>query len=200
MRELASRLSRSFALTSFTHEEIPYCDGFDSSSLPFQQHYLIARTEPTHNRPQRKHPAHGILYVEGQPTIIFDTVCTKDRKPWLANCEVHQLLREVWTDASAWLVGRYMIMPDHIHMFAALTKDEIEFKNWAKYCNSQFSKRYKNRNCRWQADDWDTRMRSGRQYEEKWDYVRFNAVRHKLVTRPEDWPYQGVMNELRWEE
>ena len=165
-------------------------------------HYLAAMTEPTqsHNRPQRKHPAHGILFVEGQPTIVFDTVCTKDRKPWLANTEVHQLLREVWNDASAWLVGRYMIMPDHIHLFAALAKEEVDFKNWVRFWKSRFSKRYNMLNCRWQTDDWDTRMRNVRQYEEKWDYVRFNAVRHNLVNRPEDWPYQGVINELRWEE
>jgi putative transposase len=150
--------------------------------------------------PQRKHPAHGVLYVEGQPTIIFDTICTKDRNPWLANEEVHQCLREVWTDASAWLVGRYIIMPDHIHMFAALTKDEIEYENWVKYWKSQFTKRHKVAAHRWQVDNWDTRMRTGRQYEDKWEYVRFNAVRHNLVQRPEDWPYQGVLNELRWEQ
>ena len=45
--------------------------------------------------PNRKHPTHGVLYVDGQPTIIFDTVCTKDRKQWLACDEVHDLLREV---------------------------------------------------------------------------------------------------------
>ena len=157
-------------------------------------------TESNPDFPQRKHPAHGVLYVEGQPTIIFDTVCTKDRKPWLANDEVHQLLRDVWADASAWLVGRYIIMPDHIHMFAGATATEIEFKNWVKYWKSQFTKRHKVKDHRWQTDDWDTRMRTGRQYEEKWEYVRFNAVRHKLTERPEDWPFQGVLNELRWEQ
>jgi putative transposase len=92
-----------------------------------------------------------------------------------------------------------MIMPDHIHMFAAATAMEIDFKNWVKYWKSQFTKQHKISDHRWQTDDWDTRMRTAQQYEEKWDYVRFNAVRHKLVDRPEDWPYQGVLNELRWE-
>ncbi len=150
--------------------------------------------------PQRKHPADGILYVDGQPTIVFHTVCTKDRKPWLASDDVHHLLREVWTDASAWLVGRYMIMPDHIHLFAAMTKDEIDFKKRVTYWKSQFTKRHKINGHRWQTDDWDTRMRTGRQYEEKWDYVHMNPIRHKLVERPDDWPFQGVLNELRWEE
>ena len=150
--------------------------------------------------PHRKHPAHGILYVDGQPAIIFDTVCTKGRASWLANDEVHQLLREVWSEAVAWLVGRYIILPDHIHMFAAATIIDIDFKNWVQYWKSQFTKRHKVPDHRCQTDDWDTRMRTPQQYEEKWEYVRFNAVRHKLVTRPEDWPYQGVIHELRWDQ
>ena len=147
----------------------------------------------------RKHPAHGVLYVAGKPTIVFDTVCTKDRKPWLANDDVHRLLCEVWVDASMWLVGRYIIMPDHIHLFAAMTAHEIEFRNWVRYWKSNFTRRLKVADFRWQTADWDTRMRTPEQYEEKWDYVRFNAVRHKLVERPEDWPYQGVLNDIRWD-
>ena len=150
-------------------------------------------------RPERKHPADGVLYVDGQPTIVFDTVCIKDRRPWLANAEVHELLRQVWTDASAWAVGRYIIMPDHIHLFAGATANAVEFKNWVKYWKSQFSKQHKTEGHRWQTDDWDTRMRSVEQYEQKWHYVRFNPVRHKLVERSEDWPFQGILHELRWD-
>ena len=149
--------------------------------------------------PQRKHPADGVLYVAGQPTIVYDTVCTKDRKRWLANDNVHQLLREVWLAAKFWLVGRYIIMPDHIHLFAAMTANEIEYANWVIYWKSQFSKRHKDPNHRWQTDDWDTRMRTSRQYEEKWEYVRHNAKRHGLVAHAEDWPYQGVLHDIRWD-
>jgi hypothetical protein len=35
-------------------------------------------------------------------------------------------------------------------------------------------------------------------YDEKWEYVRSNPVRHSYVTDPADWPYQGELNELRW--
>jgi len=82
-------------------------------------------TPEKNDPPKRKHPAHGVLFVEGQPTIIFDTVCTKDRGTWLANDAVHNLLREVWLEADAWWMGRYLIMPDHIHFFAAATESTI---------------------------------------------------------------------------
>jgi putative transposase len=50
----------------------------------------------------------------------------------------------------------------------------------------------------WQRHFWDTQLRRGESYEEKWQYVRENPVRAGLVTDTHDWPYQGVLNELRW--
>jgi hypothetical protein len=35
-------------------------------------------------------------------------------------------------------------------------------------------------------------------YHEKWEYVRQNPVRKGFVPSPDDWPYQGILNELRW--
>jgi len=69
--------------------------------------------------PSRRHPIHGVITDGHEPIIIFLTVCTKDRQSWLASPGVHDLLRDMWANASAWFVGRYVIMPDHIHLFAA---------------------------------------------------------------------------------
>jgi len=51
---------------------------------------------------------------------------------------------------------------------------------------------------RWQSDCWDTQIRSGEHYHEKWDYVRLNPVRRNLVSTPEDWPWQGVLGTIEW--
>ncbi len=108
----------------------------------------------------RKQPVHGVLIIPNRPTIVFLTVCTKDRQPWLATPEVYDLLRLVWTDATAWLVGKYIIMPDHIHLFAAPGQMEIPFDNWVRYWKSQFGKRHRNPAHRWQTDHWDRRLRT----------------------------------------
>jgi hypothetical protein len=50
----------------------------------------------------------------------------------------------------------------------------------------------------WQRHHWDRQLRFGESYGEKWEYVRNNPVRHGFVTKAEDWPYQGELNELRW--
>jgi REP element-mobilizing transposase RayT len=138
--------------------------------------------------------------VEGEATIVFVTVCTKNRGRWLATHELHQLLRQVWTEASAWRTGRYILLPDHLHLFASPGEPEgISLENWIKYWESQFRKKHKQPQFKFQTDHWDTRLRSNESYEEKWEYVRNNAVRHGLVQRAEDWPFHGEIFELRWD-
>jgi putative transposase len=166
-----------------------YCEAFAAMS----------HEQNTNSLPQRKHPAHDILVVDGEPTIIFDTVCTKDRVAWLANETVQQLLREVWLNSVEWLVGRYVIMPNHIHLFAAASGGStVAHDPWVTYWKSQFTKRHRVSAHRWQTDCWDTRIRSPSAFEEKWEYVRNNPVRAGLVARAEDWPFQGLIFDYTW--
>ena len=50
----------------------------------------------------------------------------------------------------------------------------------------------------WQREFWDRQLRRVESYEEKWQYVRNNPVRHGFVSRAEDWPYQGELDVLEW--
>jgi putative transposase len=145
-----------------------------------------------------KHPAHGILLMEGQPTVIFDTICTRHKMNWLANSEVHQQLIETWTKADLWLVGRYVIMPNHIHLFAWATENANEYENWVRYWKSFFTKLHKVAAHRWQTDHWDTRIRNAAALEEKWNYIKQNPQRDGLVSNENDWPFQGEVFQLRW--
>src|SRR5882724_4689803 len=68
----------------------------------------------------RQTPAAGAHIFLGQPNIFFVTVNAKDRIPWVADATVQNSLAELWTkDATAWLVGYYLLMPDHLHFFCA---------------------------------------------------------------------------------
>lgn len=84
-------------------------------------------------------------------------------------------------------------------MFAAPGGLEITFDNWVRYWKSQFRKRHPDQSLRWQTDHWDTRLRSGEGYDQKWEYVVNNPVRHGLVGCAEQWPYRGELHELRWD-
>jgi REP element-mobilizing transposase RayT len=91
-------------------------------------------------------------------------------------------------------------MPDHLHLFAAPGARELPFDNWVRFWKSQFTKRSGHTAWAWQIDHWDTRLRHDESYENKWLYVKNNPVRAGLVSICENWPFQGALNHLLWEE
>jgi putative transposase len=149
------------------------------------------------DHPNRRKPSDGDYYLD-RGYIVFVTVCTRQRRPWLADPKIHALLRETWEQASAWLVGRYVILTDHVHLFASPGDGGIEIEPWMTYWKSRFAMKNLDNTCKWQSRAWHSRLRTGESYSAKWNYVRNNPVRHGLVLRAEDWPYQGEISELSW--
>ena len=138
----------------------------------------------------------AIEYVDGQPTIVFDTLCTKLRERVLACDEFHDVFRSVAAEANAWALGRYVIMPDHVHFFAADVGSDVPYERWVTYLKSRITKELGARRgggggaidgesaarreprppgkppaFRWLTDHWDTRVRNCAAYETQWQYV-----------------------------
>ena len=140
--------------------------------------------------PRRKFPAHGVRENPGGPAIVMITACTRNRNPWLAHPDVHSTLVKIWRTCSEWQVGRYVLMPDHLHLFAGMTSPGADLEKWMRSWKALHS-RITGRPGAWQAGHWDTRVRSPESYQERWEYVRRNPVRQQLVSTPDEWPYQG---------
>ena len=149
--------------------------------------------------PVRSRPVHHPVLESGQRSVIvFLTICTANRRPILATAAMHAHLHQSWLKAMNWLVGRYVIMPDHIHLFCAPGTNPTEsLKSWVAYWK-RLAALASGSSSFWQRNFWDTQLRHHESYAAKWDYVRQNPVRAGLVTRPEDWPWQGELNVLRW--
>ena len=150
----------------------------------------------------RKHPARSaVVQRHNEPIIILLTVCTKDRKRILAAADSAEAIVRAWNAACSWRVGRYIIMPDHVHLFcgpADLTPEPLN--QWVRYWKNLASRVWPRPHEQpiWQRDFWDTQLRRSETYNAKWLYVLDNAVRAKLVARAEAWPFQGELNVLRW--
>jgi REP element-mobilizing transposase RayT len=73
-------------------------------------------------------------------------------------------------------------------------------KKWISYWRNLATKGWPNRDQIpiWQREFWDRQLRRQESYAAKWDYVKNNAVRHGLVAKAQDWPYQGELNPLAW--
>ena len=150
--------------------------------------------------PKRCHPAHpSPLQKHNCPVIIFLTVCLNPRLNILNNTEAHEALRAAWKQAGEWVVGYYLIMPDHIHLFCSPTNIEnTNFRKWVTFWKRLVSKKYPAVSGMWQNDCWDTQMRSGEHWIQKAEYVRNNPIRYGLVKDSKEWPYQGAISELWW--
>ncbi len=152
----------------------------------------VGRTRPIHFAPR--------LTYGREPVIIFVTVCTAKRRKILASDQAHDAIVAAWGAATAWLVGRYVIMPDHMHFFCAPNECEAPvLERWTRYWKSLATRSLSMvAGQLWQRDHWDRQLRRGESYDEKWDYVCANPVRHGLVAQAKEWPYQGEIHVLRW--
>jgi putative transposase len=128
--------------------------------------------------------------------LYFVTFCTHSRRPYLACDEVHAAFvaysERAHRDFNI-AVGRYVIMPDHVHVFVRgsqvfrLGPSVGRLKQaLAKAAGLSRAKRQL-----WEEGFFDRVLRNDESYAQKWNYVRENPVRAGLVKSVEDWPYQG---------
>ena len=97
-------------------------------------------------------------------------------------------------------IGRYVIMPDHVHLFAAFPIAGIGLPSWIQSLRTVVGKRLLRLEIpkpHWQEGFFDHLLRSHESYAQKWDYVRLNPVLAKLCQTPEAWPYQGEIAAIR---
>ena len=138
-------------------------------------------------------------------SVVFLTACVHQRHSLLACDRAHGILRDLWkksAELNGWYVGQYLLMPDHVHLFAGPAPDARPLADWIRIWKSMGATRI-NQSLRrtgalWQADYFDRFIRSLDDYREKWAYVALNPVRRGLAAKPEDWPYRGVIHDLRF--
>jgi putative transposase len=150
------------------------------------------------NLPNRRKPATGVHVHLEQSSIVLLTVTTKQRREWLANETAHQLLHQSWSEATPRLVGDYLLMPDHLHLFCAPRDLSFTIEAWIAYWKPQFKLKHQRAEWVFQSRGWHHRLRNGQSYAEKWLYVQENPFRKGLVQHHDDWPYKGKVFDLVW--
>ena len=129
--------------------------------------------------------------------FYFLTFNTYRRTKLLANVRVNEALLSFAERARrehSVAIGRFVIMPDHIHLFVVLPQDGPRLVLWAKALKAVLGKtlvQIGTPKPHWQEGFFDHVLRSSENYSQKWDYVRQNPVRAGLVQHPDDWLWQG---------
>jgi putative transposase len=140
------------------------------------------------NRPPR---LERIFQAHGGP-LFFVTFNTRKRAPILASEPVHTRFVAFAREAEKRniAVGRYVIMPDHVHLFVHGSGDFV-LSGWVRLLKRCLSQAIAAGPPHWQEGFFDHLVRHDESYAQKWEYVRVNPVRARLVEKPDDWPYQG---------
>ena len=138
--------------------------------------------------------------------VTFNTLL---RKPLLANDPVHAAFQHYAQNGTAFHVGtgRYVLMPDHVHVFVRIGRD-MTLRRWVSGLKQCLGKSLSalghpptilpqmRLKCFWQPGFFDHLLRQNESYREKWNYVWQNPVQAGLVTDPADWPYQGEIHRI----
>ena len=95
--------------------------------------------------PVRRAPSKNsvLLTHDNRAVILFVTVVANQRLHLLDNGCAFECLLNAWRQAGNWLVGRFVVMPDHIHFFCSpATYPPSGFHGWMAYWKSLATKEY----------------------------------------------------------
>jgi putative transposase len=113
------------------------------------------------------------------------------------------ILTEEWRNAHdrhGWTIGRYVIMPDHVHFFCSAELNAkslpVFVQAWKQWTSKRMARELNFSGTIWQEEFFDHVLRSTESYSQKWDYVWENPVRAGLVKEIEIWPWQGEVESL----
>ncbi len=148
------------------------------------------------NRPPRLER----LFEEYRAPLWFVTFNTHRRAQLLTNAATHERFQKFAVKAAERqiLVGRYVLMPDHAHLFVAGGSD-FDLSAWVRILKLSLSSVIPAPRPHWQEGFFDHLLRHEESYAEKWEYVRQNPVRAGLVKAPDDWPYQGEVTAMPYD-
>jgi putative transposase len=149
---------------------------------------LLMLKESAREYPRRP-PRLEWLFANMHP-FYFVTFNTYKRNSLLARSEIHETFRSFCTRAEAYnvAVGRYVIMPNHIHLFVVLPPESMTLQKWIQALRTVLGKNLLalgHPKPHWQEGFFDHVLRSSESYSQKWDYVRLNPVRAGLSETPE---------------
>ena len=148
---------------------------------------------------------HRLERLHLENPVYFITFCTQERMTVLANEQIHSACMGFFAEAlkREFFVGRYILMPDHIHLFVKLPPPAENLSDWVKSLKNYLSKELRKKGVpspHWQKGFFDHVLRSSESCSKKWLYVVANCVRAGLVKDWTDWPFQGEIHALRFDE
>ena len=105
-------------------------------------------------------------------------------------------------------IDAIVILPDHLHAIFTLPPEDADFSGRWRRIKGYFSsaliksaaslRRHANGELAlWQRRFWEHTIRDDRDFAQHVDYIHFNPVKHRLVSRVADWPHSSFHRFVR---
>jgi putative transposase len=132
-----------------------------------------------------------------EEAIYFITTHTKDFRPIFRDQRLAQIFFQKFNEYQKALkleIYGYSLLPNHLHfLIKANSKNHLSYilfrlKGGTSRAINQLLRKKGNL---WQDRYYDHVIRNENDFENHLNYIHYNAVKHKLVKRPEDWPWSS---------
>jgi putative transposase len=138
----------------------------------------------------------------------FFTVVTHQRQPLFQASENIQLLRTAFHHVKQkhpFALDAIVVLPDHLHALWTLPAGDANFSTrWRlikEYVTRRVAPIYRQTRSRsrlskqeqavWQRRFWEHQIQDERDFEQHFNYIHINPVKHGYVANPADWPYSS---------
>ena len=106
------------------------------------------------------------------------------------------------------VIDAIVVLPDHLHMVMTLPDGDADYPNRWRLIKRRFTEavlqsqtpiaRHQNGELAlWQRRFWEHTIRDSGDFERHVDYIHFNPVKHRLVSRVRDWPFSSFHRFVR---
>jgi putative transposase len=141
---------------------------------------------------------------------VFITMVAYQRSPIFTAEIARQTLHDAWITVekrTPFTTDAICVLPDHIHAMITLPECDANYSLRIREIKRLFTMKYtagsmeiaqpsssrirKKEVSVWQRRFWEHTIRDERDYEQHFDYIHYNPVRHSLVDRVIDWPWSS---------
>ena len=149
-------------------------------------------------------PSYRRNYVPG--ATYFFTVVTHHRRPILDSPSAQKILGDVFRECQRnwpFRMDAIILLPDHLHAIWRLPRGDDAFSMRWGWIKLEFTRRWlsnggsegptsdgqlrERRRGVWQRRFWEHTVRNELDYQTRFDYIHFNAVKHGYVKSPYQW-------------
>lgn len=167
-----------------------------AGELPDKTQMPVSGSPPTGNSPTYKKMDYRRHYIPNSTAFIVGA--TRNRVSYFSRQDNVKLFEEMLQAAREkypFELSAWVILPDHFHLL--LKPVECNFSEIMLSFKKRFTDNFKKRNqistnfSFWQDRFWDHVIRNDRDFKSHLDYIHYNPVKHRYVSKPEDWHHSS---------